>query len=204
MAEIPSSIWMALGAIIGIISLYIGFIRPIDRNAFFQLMAFIGLAMTIFGYLKRRFQNRNESKARSHQRLHRGVRDVSIDIDDYRNNPQLKQQVMQGGHGRSTNQDSAQNVHTAQQSQNTHAHTSQGSHQAQAVHHQTNQQVHQPAQHSQKVHHPVHAQGHQPQHASQKVNPHSAQTKPGAKFCGECGSPLLKKHKYCPICGIRC
>ena len=66
-------------------------------------------------------------------------REVEIDIDDYRKNPQLRQRTAQQTHHK-------------------------GSHQG--AHHKES--------------------GHQI-----------------AGYCTQCGTPLLKKHKYCPICGNR-
>ena len=64
------------------------------------------------------------------------------------------------------------------------------SHQTQQPQHRTHQQQ----QH--KIHHTP-QQSHTQQHSQHKP------AKQKSSFCGQCGTPLLKQHKFCPICGAR-
>ena len=52
MAEIPGLVWIIVGLFIGLFSLFTGYIDPVEYNAFFQLMMFIGIGMILFGFIK--------------------------------------------------------------------------------------------------------------------------------------------------------
>ena len=158
MAEIPGIVWAAVGGFIGFVSLVMGFLRPAPNSGFFQLMMFVGIGMLIYGFVKIKLNQRTPHQRLEEHRqktLQRGQREVEINIDDYKNNPQLRQQTLQ---------------------QHEHSRT------ANPTHHGT------PRTHQQP--------GHQ-------NTGHSQTQATGQKFCTQCGTPLLKKHKSCPICGNR-
>ncbi len=147
MAEIPGFAWIGIGGFVGLTSLFLGFIKPVDTSAFFKLMLFVGIGMVIYGLIKLKTRKKPEQMMheRRQQRIQeRGPYQVNIDIDDYRKNPQLRQQAMEG--------ESPKHPHTQ---------------------HKT---------------------------LSQKKTHHKSGD---SKFCHQCGSPLLPKHKFCPICGTR-
>jgi len=181
MGDIPSPVWVIVGLLIAGFSFFVGFLRKMDNSAFFKLMLFVGLGMIVFGVFKfimKRKKNMQEFEQRKHHIMQKRERSAEIDIDDYRNNPHLRQQAMQ-------QQDSytkaTQPSHQHQQAQHT-PHTSQ-----QHDHHQTHQQG-------------GHTGHHTTQH--QKVNTHNKKEKK-ARFCPHCGTPLLPKHKFCPICNAQ-
>jgi predicted lipid-binding transport protein (Tim44 family) len=64
MAEIPGVIWIVVGLFIGLFSLFTGYINPVEYNAFFQLMMFIGIGMILFGFIKIQIKKKkNKPKA---------------------------------------------------------------------------------------------------------------------------------------------
>jgi hypothetical protein len=185
MAEIPGLAWCASGAFIGIASLFLGFIRPVEYNAFFKLMFIVGIGMVVFGFFKIKIKQKSpqqEMEERRQQTNQRGVREIDIDIDDYRRNPQLRQQAMQGA--------------------------SSYNRQNPATHYGTPRNFPQQPQQFQQQQYP---QQRQPvsQSPTQQSNPgyvrvpQHQKTSSNGSFCSNCGSPLLKHHKYCPICGGR-
>ncbi len=165
MAEIPGLMWSVAGILIGVFSLFLGFLRKdVEYSTFFRLMMFVGVAMFGFGAVKLYIRSKNAEKefqSKKQELIRKRERSVDIDIDDYRRNPQLRQQAMQ---------------------QKSHAS------------HQPQHKTHQQQQH--KTHH-TSQQGHTQQHSQHKP------AKQKSAFCGQCGTPLLKQHKFCPICGDR-
>lgn len=159
MAEISGLMWSVVGILIGVFSLFLGFLRKdVEYNTFFKLMMFVGLGMLGYGVVKlyiRRKTAEKEFRSKKHELIQRSERSVDIDIDDYRKNPQLRQQAMQHG------------THTQRQT------------------HQQQQRTHHKTQHSH----------HTQQHT------HKTHSKQKSAFCTQCGTPLLKHHKFCPICG---
>ena len=99
MAEIPSLVWMIIGFFISVISLFLGVLRPVEYSAFFILMLVVGVGMIGFGYIKMsrgRVKADRKFEKKRQMRIQESV--VDIDIDDYRNNPELRQRVLnQGG-----------------------------------------------------------------------------------------------------------
>ena len=161
MAEIPGLMWSVVGILIGLFSLFLGFLRKdVEYSTFFRLMMFIGLGMFGFGAVKlyiRRKTAEKEFQSKKHELIQRRERSADIDIDEYRRNPQLRQQAMQ---------------------------------QNKPVHHRTHQPQH-------RTHHKT-----QHSHHTQQQT-HKTHSKQKSAFCGQCGTPLLKQHKFCPICGTR-
>ncbi len=177
MAEIPGFVWAAVGVFISVVSLFLGFLKPVEFSAFFKIMMVVGVGMFVYGYIfKIRFRQKslqNDMEARRQQNFQqRGETEVEIDIDDYRNNPQLRQNALKSGYpsGSSAN-------HTQQYS---HYGTPRNVPQQQKTHAQ--QQSHS-------------TQAHEQHHPKPEFKAHG--------FCPSCGTPLLKEHKYCPICGAR-
>jgi hypothetical protein len=168
MAEIHGFVWSAVGVFIAVVSLFLGFLRPVEYNAFFKLMLFVGIGMLVYGLIKMKIKQKTPQQIIEERRQHmlqKGQREVEIDIDNYRKNPQLRQQVLQqGAHSGATAHHGTPGTHTQHPTQ----------------HHTT----------PQRTHHPAHAQ--QQTHQTQ-----------AARFCHQCGTPLLKHHKFCPICGAR-
>ncbi len=163
MAEIPGLMWSVVGILIGVFSLFLGFLRKVEYYTFFRLMMFVGLGMFGYGVVKlyiRRKTAQKEFQAKKHELIQRRERTVDIDIDNYRKTPQLRQQTV---------------------------------HQNKHVHHQTHYQQQQRTQHQA-----------QPSHSTQHHQyPQHRQLKQKSAFCTQCGTPLLPKHKFCPICGAR-
>ncbi|MBT7440375.1 zinc ribbon domain-containing protein [archaeon] len=194
MAEIPGPVWVGVGLFVGGFSLYLGFIKPIPSAPFFQLMSVVGLGMIVYGFIKIKFPTRSKQDLldeMGHRRAKRGVRDVEIDIDDFRNNPQKRREAMNNQNFQNRNQ--MPNSGAVNQTHQQHL----------GQHHQT----HHNAQHrpqkpilphgdNQKTQVPTHNQ------MNQKKTSFFKRAKSGG-FCSECGSPLLAKHKFCPVCGGR-
>lgn len=163
MSEIPGPVWIGVGVFVGGFSLFLGFIKKIDTAPFFQLMTVIALGMIIYGFIKLKFPKRSEQDLldeMGRRRATRGVRDYEIDMEDYKNNPQLRHQAMQ-------HKQNFQQRYTTNQEQtgyqNPHQHP---------LPHDSHKEVH---------------------HKGSKTS----------AFCSQCGSPLMKNHKFCPICGNR-
>ncbi len=166
MAEIPGFVWISVGIFVGAFSLFLGFIRPIETASFFQLMTVIGLGMIIFGAIKLRFPKKSKRDLideMAQRRAKRGMNDVEIDIDEFRNNPQKRQQAMQ-------NKENFKQRYSGNTSNNTQ------------IHHHTPQE---------------------PQPPKKKPKALFAKKAQVVGYCSQCGTPLLSKHKYCPICGNR-
>ncbi len=179
MAELLPFVWIGVGAFIGIVSFFLGFVRPVTYNAFFKLMLAVGLGMMAYGYIKDKLSQKTLQQGMEERRQHRltpGEREIEIDIDDYKKNPNLRQEVLHRGYPKRYSDSSAQNAYQEAQQR---IPPQQGG-QQQAAHHY-------PQQQPQPQHHPSHAQRQQP----------------AQRFCTSCGTPLLKQHKYCHICGNR-
>jgi Sec-independent protein translocase protein TatA len=199
MSEIPGPAWMAVGAFIGAVSLFLGFIRPVVNSSFFKMMMIVGIGMVIFGFIKMKFKAKtkedvlDEARRRSMQR---GQSEYDIDIDDYRNDPRLRQQAM---YQQAQQKGYAQQHPQAQGGANAHAsHPNAQAHLG--VQHQKHPYVvHQ--QRAQNVHHPMHhSQKESTVHVLRQAHSHNPLQ---GGFCGQCGTPLLKSHKFCPMCGAR-
>ena len=175
MAEIPSPVWMIVGLFVGLFSLFLGYLKPVENSIFFKLMTFVGFAMMLFGFIKLKLKNRTKGRMIDEMRqkhMQKGHSETEVNIDDYKNNPYLRQQVMQG---------------------QGHHHTQH--HQTQAVRQPQHHTVHQTAQ--QPQHHPVQ----QTAHHTTTLQVHRPQKNQNARFCHQCGVPLMKSHKFCPMCG---
>ncbi|MCM2325949.1 MAG: zinc ribbon domain-containing protein [Candidatus Woesearchaeota archaeon] len=182
MAEIPSWMWMISGVIITGFSVFMGFNDSISYNMFFKIMIFVGLIMLGFGWLKMKLRQRTPEQTIDDMRAIHSKRDsgeVEINIDDYRNNPQLRQQAMQqqakypptqqqlSTQGRSHNPNHPQHMNHNVQHNASHSHMNNPS-------------------------------------ANHVTQPHNlTHSRMQARFCHQCGSPLLPQHKFCPICGSR-
>ena len=157
MAAILGIVWIGIGILISSMSFFMGFLRKVEYYMFFRLMMFVGLGMIIYGYIKMKFFEKSREQLIEEHRQKmagRGETEAEIDIDDYRKNPQMRQQAL------------------AQKSQQSNIQN------AQRMHHNQGQ---------------THQQAHNTHHASQGKS----------SFCSQCGTPLLKHHKFCPICGAK-
>ncbi len=185
MSEIPGPVWIAVGILIGGFSIYLGFINTSETSTFFQLMTVVGLGMIIFGVIKLKFPKKSKQDVldeMSKRRTQRGNTEVDIDMQDYKSNPQLRQTAMQH------KQNFQQRYSTPH---NVHQHTQHRSQQHQPQHQAQHSAAHQAQR--QTIPNSVNLSKSHPLKKSKKV----------AGYCGNCGSPLLKKHKFCPICGAR-
>ena len=190
-SEIPGPVWVIIGLFVGIVSAFLGYIKPTEYNAFFKLMVYVGLGMILFGVFKIktaevRFRQRVEE--RKSQRHMRGDMEVDIDMYENRRRHQAANNAgLQSGHGSYNHHGTTQTNH-------------QGHHR-----HQTHSQNHHHAQQSQSSTHSNVGQG----HAMHNRGSHSAHhaSRPshitsGERKCRHCGVPLLKNHRRCPICGV--
>jgi hypothetical protein len=192
MAEIPGFVWIGVGGLIGAFSFFLGFLKPAQNNLFFRIMMFVGLGMMLYGFIKMRFMGKTKEQMIDDLKLkRRGESEVDIDIEDYRRNPQLRQQVLQRG-GQQSNSANSYNGTPRNSSGQSGQYPSGQSPNLQQQPLQGSQQL---SQSSQSMH------NHHQSHSSQphQVHPHN----PNSRFCHQCGSPLLKEHKYCPVCGAR-
>ena len=165
MSEIPGPVWIGVGVFVGGFSLFLGFINKVSSAPFFQLMTFVGLGMVLFGFIKLKFPKKSKDDLiaeMSQRRAQRGTSEYDIDIDDYRNNPQLRKEAMQN----------------KQNFQQRYSNPNQQHHATQPV-----------------VQHPT-----LKTRANPTAHKHSSKT---AAYCSQCGSPLMKGHKFCPICGSK-
>ncbi len=182
MSEIPAPAWMALGGFIGLTSLFFGFLRPVDHNFFFQLMTFVGFGMAGFGFFKSRLSSKSVQQELEDRRMkmpaERGQMEVEIDIDDFRRNPQLRSQAMQ-----------PQKYQGHDDRATIYGHPRDYSGQARPTFNSAT------VQQEQRM---------QPNQATVPVSPHHNKSHAQVqRFCGNCGTPLLKEHKFCPICWAR-
>ncbi|MEM2138783.1 MAG: hypothetical protein QXM96_01370 [Candidatus Woesearchaeota archaeon] len=158
MAEIPWFVWIAVGVFVGITSFFMGFLKPVTYNAFFQLMFFVSLGMIIYGYVKMKLKEKWFNEELERRKNLRGEREIEIDIDDFRNRQNRTNQV-NNSRNFSYNNQLSRNTGNFQQNQ------------INPTHYGT------PRTHS-------------------SVNNQN-------KRCPNCGTPLLKEHKVCPICNSR-
>lgn len=177
MSEIPGPVWMGVGGVIGGFSLFLGFIRPVEYNMFFKLMAVIGAIMILFGFIRLKLKDRNKTNMIEEVRL--------------RQNPHGYQNKNMNQGYQTHNQNYAQphqmhRPHTqGQQQHNTHQHR----------HHTTHQQTVSHSPHQQQ-----HRQHHAQQHGHHQIR---QQTNQKSRFCHQCGTPLLKHQQFCAICGSK-
>ncbi len=183
MAEIPGIVWCIVGIFISIFSF---FVNTKAANPFFIIMIFVGICMFIYGFIKiksRQKSPQQEMEERRMQTYQRGEREVDIDIDDYRRNPQLRQHALPGA---------SQYVKSTQA---THYGT------PRTFPQQTNAYSHQPTHQTSHRHSTHTPHSNHVTHSSQNIYNHSSQ--PGQRICPNCRTPLLKHHKICPICNVR-
>ena len=132
MAELPGFVWISVGIIVGVFSLFLGYLRPVENSIFFKFMMFVGFGMALFGFIKIKLRGKTkESLIDKMQQRHmqqggHNHSESEINMDDYKNNPYLRQKVLQGqgGHG----------------------------HQAQQVRQPQQRATHQTAHHAQQIH----------------------------------------------------
>ncbi|NTV23458.1 MAG: hypothetical protein HGA85_03725 [Nanoarchaeota archaeon] len=185
MADIPDFVWMVVGGLISLVSVFMGFIRPVEYSSFFKLMLAVGIGMVIYGYIKGKInqkplQTRLEERRMQRQRG-RGESEVDIDIDEYRRNPQLRQQAMQSQQGRAG--------YSQPQGYN-------GTPRA------FPQQ--QPAQRpGYQQYPPMQAPSGAGAISTGAAGAPMPKSPIQSAYCSQCGTPLLKHHRYCPICGAR-
>jgi hypothetical protein len=182
MDDIPGFVWVIVGIFISLVSLYMGFLNPVTYSAFFKLMFVIGIGMIVYGYIfkiKARKTKEEMMEERKQQLMQqRGDNDVDIDIDDYKSNPYLREEARKRGYP-STG-------------------PSQEFRQAEI---QFQQNIKSPQQRGQQQ-----MQQQQPQRQQYPSYPQTQQrmqTPSDSRFCPNCGTPLLRHHKFCPICGNR-
>ncbi|MFH2020124.1 MAG: hypothetical protein ABIJ34_01845 [archaeon] len=184
MAEIPGPVWAIVGIFVFVTSLLLGFIRKIPSAAFFQLMLFVGIGMTLYGLFKIKFNSKTKEDMIEEARRRvqsKGQMEFDIDIDDYRANPALRAEVLRKAHA-----------------QGQKVNYSQGTHQHQAPHQQHN--THSAAHQATQKAYPQNPSLFPQQHANiQQRPPQQAES----RFCNQCGIPLMKSHKFCPMCGAR-
>jgi hypothetical protein len=192
MAEIPDFVWMGVGIFIGLFSLFLGFLRPVEYSIFFKIMTFVGAGMFAFGYVKMKLsQKTTQQKLEEHrqQMVQRGDTEVDIDIDDYRNNPQLRQQAMQKPYSGST-----QNPGSHYNTPGTYQQPTRPTQSARPLQQTVRQQPQQMRPTDQRT---------VQSHPAQRTQTYQSQPVQKGSFCHQCGTPLLKHHKYCPICGAK-
>ncbi len=183
MDEIPGFVWVIVGVFIFLMSLFLGFFRDEPTSGFFKLMFVVGIGMLVYGYI---FKIRLGSKSKEDilgerkQQLmkERGDYEVDIDIDDYRNNPYKKQEIVNKGYPQTG--PSQQFKQMERQFQQNIA--------------QQNQRKNPPSNPG------MQAPTQQQHYSSAQV---TIQRQQGQRFCPACKTPLLKEHKSCPICGGR-
>jgi hypothetical protein len=200
MDDIPGFVWVIIGIFISVVSLFMGFLRPVTYNAFFKLMLVVGIGMLIYGYIfKIRLGQKSKEDMIEDRRQQlmqqRGEYEADIDIDDFKNNPALRQEAMKKGYPSS--QPSQQFRQMEQQYQQ----------KIQDKKQQGNQQQRNPMQ-QQQPQQPMQRMQQRPQQPQQtSFQNYQASQMPqragGQRFCPSCGTPLLKEHKFCPICGAR-
>jgi len=198
-------------------------------------MFFIGLGMALFGFLKYKLKEQrtkedtiDEMRKRYNSR---GQYDADIDMDEIRNNPQLRQQILNRGSryhpqannyamgANPNNQNPAaghNNTHVNHNPNNNHIQHNQQHHTR--TQHNTNQTTHSPNHHAQHQGQGQHNAGHQNmQHQHSNIHPNQNQhntrsyhnhtqqqpIKGQSGYCPNCRTPLLKNHKSCPMCGTR-
>lgn len=187
MDDIPGIVWVIVGGFVSLVSLFMGFLRPVTYSAFFKLMFVVGIGMLVYGYIFKIKMNEKSTREILEDRRQKNFNlrtemEADIDMDDYRNDPRKREEVLRRGYpstARNMNQRYGYGGGQAQQ---------------------------QPGAYNNPTYQPQRQQ--MPQ--QQQQPPYSGMRKqiqkqgiPQGKFCTGCGTPLLKEHKYCPICGAR-
>lgn len=182
MDEIPGIMWAFVGGIVGLISLFLGFLRPVPYNGFFKLMFVVGIAMFVYGYIFKIKMHEQSTREILEDRRQKNTNmrqdmETDIDIDDFRNNAMKRQEALRRGYpSTAPRQDKAELYKNPG-----------GNYQNNSALPQNRPQ-------------PNYQQPGGSQQFSQPAQQRPAQQ---GRFCGSCGTPLLKEHKYCPICGGR-
>lgn len=193
MDDIPGFVWVIVGGFVTLVSLFLGFIRPVTYNSFFKLMFVVGVGMLVYGYIfKMRLGRKSKEDVLEERRQQlmkeRGDYEADIDIDDYRNNPALRQAAMKNGYPSSQpNQNFYQAERRFQQN----------------IQQKNNQN---PVDRERPQYQAQQPQQNQFSNANQFARPNpqiQSQKTFSQGFCPSCGTPLLKEHKFCPICGAR-
>jgi FtsZ-interacting cell division protein ZipA len=180
MDDIPGFVWVIVGIFISVVSLFMGFIKPVTGSSFFKLTLIVGIGMLAYGYIfKIRARKTKEEmfEDRKQQLMQqRGENEVDIDIDDYKSNPYLREEARKRGYP-----------------------STQPNQQFRQAEMEFQQKIKSPQQNSQQQQQRQQSPSYQPQQSQQRMQ----QTQSNSRFCPSCGTPLLKQHKFCPICGAR-
>ncbi|MEM3374062.1 MAG: hypothetical protein QXE31_02455 [Candidatus Woesearchaeota archaeon] len=243
MSEIPWYAWIGVGLLVGIVSLFMGFLKPVSYDAFFKLMFFISIIMIIYGYIKMKIKEKLFMEELEKRRLSRGEREIEINMEDFRNKPKLNptsynynstnysQSKYDSSYAQSqkipnhygtprtfNNINQQQNTQkqnysnpSVSNSNNLNQYTS--NNQKNQINTQTNNQyTHHSTHHSaqmslnQSSHHTSLKSHHQTKDHSQinyHYQSHSRNSQNTQRICPNCRTPLLKEHKYCPICNAK-